>query len=518
MARSTTTYDIVLSCPTDVEKEKEVIKKVIDDFNRTVGNNLSINLNLKNWSTDSFAQSREPAQNLLNKQFIDDADMIICIFWGRMGTPTERYESGTAEEMLEAIEKGKQVFLYFSNAPVEINAVDAEQLSSVREFKKKIQEMQIAYYKTYNDLEEFKSVITTDLNLYFIQMNESSKRSLIDQKNQKSNIVVSGVKNKKIIDSQVFENISLRIDEFLTSRLSVIKELLQQVNEIELSTHEEKKVITSLGEVRINIFETAPYEYPEEYIEVIRSFAEKKSIVLSDNFFEVGDLCIQHKPGYMNVLGGGGVVREFTGSQDAKNKQSLVKKVFLSITEYLEWLEYANHFRDIGLVRLSLSNQGTIFETDITVLLKFPKNGYIPFKETNPPGENILEMINENDFVENFFGDVNSVEINSFDYPTRALNPNFSSPILSGYRYKKSYESMIETYFDMQEWLSCYEEYEEEGDIVQKYSFKELKQYTSISFPTALLFSSNLEKLEIEYEIISRENPSKKQGNIKLDE
>ena len=116
MPRDTKTYDIVLSCPTDVEIEKAVIESVINDFNRTIGTNLDINLNLKHWSTDSYAQSGGSAQELLNKQFIYESDMIICIFWGRMGTPTEKYESGTAEELQEAIIAGKQVFLYFSNA------------------------------------------------------------------------------------------------------------------------------------------------------------------------------------------------------------------------------------------------------------------------------------------------------------------------------------------------------------------------------------------------------------------
>lgn len=136
MPRTTITYDIVLSCPTDVDTEKAVIENVINDFNRTIGTNLGINLNLKHWSIDSYAQSGGTAQELLNKQFINESDMIICIFWGRMGTPTENYESGTAEELQEAINAGKQVFIYFSNVPIPPKELDVDQFSRVQTFEK----------------------------------------------------------------------------------------------------------------------------------------------------------------------------------------------------------------------------------------------------------------------------------------------------------------------------------------------------------------------------------------------
>ncbi|EMF0211089.1 hypothetical protein NXK91_000157 [Enterococcus hirae] len=67
MPRDTNTYDIVLSCPTDVEAEKSVIESVINGFNKTIGTNLGINLNLKHWSTDSYTQSGGTVQDLLNK-------------------------------------------------------------------------------------------------------------------------------------------------------------------------------------------------------------------------------------------------------------------------------------------------------------------------------------------------------------------------------------------------------------------------------------------------------------------
>ena len=65
------------------------------------------------WSSDSFPQAGKPAQQLLNAQIVDKADMAIAIFWTRFGTPTDGYGSGTEEEIARLIKSEKQVFLYF---------------------------------------------------------------------------------------------------------------------------------------------------------------------------------------------------------------------------------------------------------------------------------------------------------------------------------------------------------------------------------------------------------------------
>ncbi|EMF0211088.1 hypothetical protein NXK91_000156 [Enterococcus hirae] len=126
------------------------------------------------------------------------------IFW-KDENATKRYESGTAEELQEAINAGKQAFLYFSDAPIPPKDLDIEQFKRVREFEKKIQEMNTVYYKQYNNFEEFKNIITTDLNLYFIQSLRSEKNKQTLVLKRKSDIVVSGVCNKKISD-YIFED------------------------------------------------------------------------------------------------------------------------------------------------------------------------------------------------------------------------------------------------------------------------------------------------------------------------
>lgn len=516
MPTEITRYDIVLSCPTDVESEKEIIQSVIEDFNRTIGNNLNIILNLKHWSTDSYAQSGGAAQELLNKQFIDDSDMIICIFWGRMGTPTDNYESGTAEEMQKAIENGKQVFLYFSNAPINPRDIDNEQFARVKNFEEKIQRMDMAYYKRYDTVEEFKGIITTDLNLYFIQNQKSDRKNVQNKIEYKSDLVISGIEHKKIKEDIEYYNNYEKYEILISNLREGILKKIVNINDMVLPL---KKVINNKGMANVPTFQllkTQPYVYPDIYVETITEFSKTESVILNDNFFEIGDLQNQENMGY---LAGFNSKYSLIGSDAAKSKQKEIKKLVYDIWEYLDWVDYSNQFKEVNFIRLALSNKGTMFESDITVKIKFPSAGYIPFSTLKAPGDSIIQNIINSEFIENTFGGINSVEVKEFDYPiasTISSISNMNIPRLPGYSNGPSYEDLVEDFFDQKNKMECYDEYEEDGEITQIYYFDELKQHTNISFPSVLLFNTSCSSLDIEYEIISKNNPEKKIGSISM--
>lgn len=59
------------------------------------------------------------------------------MFWTKFGTPTDKYGSGTEEEIEEMLSSGKQVFMYFLDIPVELSTVDMEQYGKLKDFKNK---------------------------------------------------------------------------------------------------------------------------------------------------------------------------------------------------------------------------------------------------------------------------------------------------------------------------------------------------------------------------------------------
>ena len=118
MPKSVTQYDLLISCPGDIKEEINAIERSVHKFNEMFGSTLNIAIRTRHWSKSSFAQSGDKPQNLLNKQFVDDCDAAVALFWTRFGTPTDEYGSGTEEEIMKMLAEGKQVFMYFSDAPL----------------------------------------------------------------------------------------------------------------------------------------------------------------------------------------------------------------------------------------------------------------------------------------------------------------------------------------------------------------------------------------------------------------
>src|SRR5699024_2391388 len=99
VARLITQYSILISCPGDVQEELNVIKQVIENFNKTIGEANNVSLAVKHWSTHVYPESGGKPQELINKQMVLDCDAAVAVFWTRFGTPTDSYGSGTEEEI-----------------------------------------------------------------------------------------------------------------------------------------------------------------------------------------------------------------------------------------------------------------------------------------------------------------------------------------------------------------------------------------------------------------------------------
>jgi hypothetical protein len=69
------------------------------------------------WETDVAPEMGAPAQSIIDRQILNDADLLVGIFWTRIGTPTASYASGAVEEIEEHLKAGRPAMLYFSAAP-----------------------------------------------------------------------------------------------------------------------------------------------------------------------------------------------------------------------------------------------------------------------------------------------------------------------------------------------------------------------------------------------------------------
>lgn len=108
MPKYFTHYDILISCPSDVAEDREVVQKAINNINSTNANFQYLHFDTKYWSEDVLFSHGTP-QDIINKNIVYSSDIVIALFGQRLGTPTNKYSSGTIEEIELMIEDGKQV-------------------------------------------------------------------------------------------------------------------------------------------------------------------------------------------------------------------------------------------------------------------------------------------------------------------------------------------------------------------------------------------------------------------------
>lgn len=135
MPKNITLYDVLISCPGDIQSELKIIDEVVEQFNQQYADTLGISIRTRYWKKSAYAQSGAKPQSLINEQFVKESDLAIALFWTRFGTPTDEYGSGSEEEIDIMLQDGKQVFMYFSDKQISPSLCDMNQYDLVQNFK-----------------------------------------------------------------------------------------------------------------------------------------------------------------------------------------------------------------------------------------------------------------------------------------------------------------------------------------------------------------------------------------------
>jgi hypothetical protein len=103
-------------------------------------------------------------QEVINKQIVDQCDFGIAIFWARMGSPTEKHPSGSAEEIERLLAKGANVLVYFSDKAVPHSMLKDDQYDRLQELRKDYQKRGLlATFPSADKLAEMVSLHLTSL-------------------------------------------------------------------------------------------------------------------------------------------------------------------------------------------------------------------------------------------------------------------------------------------------------------------------------------------------------------------
>ncbi|MBC7980301.1 MAG: hypothetical protein H7Y36_07035 [Armatimonadetes bacterium] len=122
--------------PSDVQKELSIAREVVTEWNIQHGDALATMIKFQHWNTDSTPDMSERGQAVINRQLIDESEIVVAVFWGRFGTPTIFAGSGTEEEIRRSMARDTRVLLYFSlleavRAPQ--NSLQSEKVKAFRQ-------------------------------------------------------------------------------------------------------------------------------------------------------------------------------------------------------------------------------------------------------------------------------------------------------------------------------------------------------------------------------------------------
>ena len=132
MPRAAVILNVVIASPSDVSEERNAVTAAIYAWNNTAhSREAGIMLQPVRWETHSYPASDDRPQAIINRQIVDEGDLLIGIFGRRLGTPTGEAQSGTIEEIERFRKAGKYVALYFSTADVPSADENSSKLSKI---------------------------------------------------------------------------------------------------------------------------------------------------------------------------------------------------------------------------------------------------------------------------------------------------------------------------------------------------------------------------------------------------
>jgi hypothetical protein len=146
-------YNVLIASPSDVPEERAAARQVVNDWNAAHSESTNMVIRTIGWDTDSVPEMGDRPQALLNRQLVERADLLVAIFWTRVGSSTGVALSGTVEEIEHHRNAGKPTLIYFSSANVP-HDVDLEQLSAVRAVRKHYEGLGVI--QRFKDIDDFR--------------------------------------------------------------------------------------------------------------------------------------------------------------------------------------------------------------------------------------------------------------------------------------------------------------------------------------------------------------------------
>lgn len=189
--KTKTILRIVLSSPSDVENEHQIIEEIISELNKGIANSFNILFEITRWKTDAYPGfHKEGPQGLIDTILdIENCDILIGIFWKHFGTPTKQALSGTEHEFINAYKSWQnkglpQIMMYFKDTEVNFEtSAEVEQYKKVMQFREEFPSDGL--YWTFKDILQFERLVRIHLTQY-LKHKEPDEYKVVETKMPKT--------------------------------------------------------------------------------------------------------------------------------------------------------------------------------------------------------------------------------------------------------------------------------------------------------------------------------------------
>jgi hypothetical protein len=164
---------VMIASPSDVKKERFAVREILNEWNDLNAAKSNLVLLPIGWDTHSAPDMSGSAQDIINEHVLKHADLLVGVFWTRVGTATGKSVSGSVEEIQKHIEAEKPVMIYFSSAPVAPESIDQDQYSKLQDFKSWCKDKGLV--GEYSDISDFREKFRKQLQITVNTNNYISK-------------------------------------------------------------------------------------------------------------------------------------------------------------------------------------------------------------------------------------------------------------------------------------------------------------------------------------------------------
>jgi len=171
--------NVFIASPSDVSDQRNEIEVAVYEWNSMYAQDMSVVLLPRRWEKDvAPAYGHGNPQGLINEQVVYHSDIVIGIFWHRLGFPTKTHPSGTLEEIDHFINEGKDVLIYFVDQDKKYDSMDYEQAGEVQKYRKKYQSQGV--YHEYINGSQIKNDLYRTVQKFLAKNAVKNRKEIID--------------------------------------------------------------------------------------------------------------------------------------------------------------------------------------------------------------------------------------------------------------------------------------------------------------------------------------------------